>query len=457
MEILNKGPDIWVKIKNGGKFIAENVSAATKVLAGVVKEGKKPEGKPHPFKGIDTSKETVLYIYFTKPDQNSIPDKAYKFEPGKTIYITWNPQEKVSLYPQTGPALSFNKTASGLSLSKNVVVTPKENNITDITLYVQNERIGDPGQAEEEARRKAAKLIEKKQNLDSLWRKWCDPKGTPEHPSSLLCAAGMGNSFALLVLRLRFVTPEVNGEFKPEGHVLKLVGDNLPPQGDLNLKRIYHDLLGKKSEKKDPIQWKDFDAFVKFLTKSKDIAEYVNKSFLYPYGLSTEDLRNEKEKKSEAENLNKKATSALTGYIYSAPAFPATSIVENKKYLSPSELFKEKCEGAKNAWNGTLFCAIGEGNLSATYLAQMAFVKPTQGIHAISIMLNSVAPPNSWVETGLGLYLGNLIKKLNDKETPAITWEDLRNTLITKLKDFTETVPFRGNGYMTPYGIEIAP
>jgi hypothetical protein len=41
--------------------------------------------------------------------------------PGKTKYLTWNPEKKPSLYPQTGPLLGLmGKTQSGLSLKDNV-------------------------------------------------------------------------------------------------------------------------------------------------------------------------------------------------------------------------------------------------------------------------------------------------------------------------------------------------
>jgi hypothetical protein len=45
--------------------------------------------------------------------------------PGKTKYVTWNPDKKPALYPQTGPLAGFGKligmkTASGLSLNNNI-------------------------------------------------------------------------------------------------------------------------------------------------------------------------------------------------------------------------------------------------------------------------------------------------------------------------------------------------
>lgn len=41
--------------------------------------------------------------------------------PGKTKYLTWNPEKKPSLYPQTGPLLGLmGKTQSGLSLKDNL-------------------------------------------------------------------------------------------------------------------------------------------------------------------------------------------------------------------------------------------------------------------------------------------------------------------------------------------------
>ncbi len=41
--------------------------------------------------------------------------------PGKTKYLTWNPEKKPSLYPQTGPLLGLmGKTQSGLSLKDNI-------------------------------------------------------------------------------------------------------------------------------------------------------------------------------------------------------------------------------------------------------------------------------------------------------------------------------------------------
>ena len=89
----------------------------------------KSQGK---FPGSINSKGTaqITIIPDATGKENKEPSESdYKYSgetyditsEGKTIYLTWNPAKKPTLYPQTGPLMGFmGKTESGYSLSNNI-------------------------------------------------------------------------------------------------------------------------------------------------------------------------------------------------------------------------------------------------------------------------------------------------------------------------------------------------
>ncbi|HLJ31835.1 MAG TPA: hypothetical protein VKU36_05325 [Candidatus Babeliales bacterium] len=119
--------EIYNKQKGGSdfvRFIITDLDTGKTVASPYVGRGKgkqwqSPEGS------IDPNHELQFEVW-TDPKaakQTFVVNASGK----KTIYLSWNPEESVPLYPQTGPLMGFlGKTESGLPLDKKVNVSRDE-------------------------------------------------------------------------------------------------------------------------------------------------------------------------------------------------------------------------------------------------------------------------------------------------------------------------------------------
>jgi len=460
-EVQNKSDTIFVKIKNDDKFVT-TVKAEKEKTASF---------------NIDTRKETVLYIYKSNPTDPSIaPFRVYKIKVGKTIYVTWNND---SLYPETGPMKGLTgNTKTGYSLKNNVVIDLKKgiHDIKDITDLIRAEGLAEVAMAQ------AAKEKEKEQDLNALWHKWCDSTGdnVPEHPNSVFCAAGYGNSVALLMMRLRFTRPENKGctdsqaVFSPKTHALKMVGDYLPePPKDqektaltLNAKELYSGFFKEIDEDKG-IEWKDFNKFLDVVTSNPALVKWLA-GVMEVYGLATESTDSAAHRKKLAQDIRTAATKALSGWFSSAPSFP--NALADGKYMTLNERYETKCRNG-GAWQKSLLCAMGEGNTSATYFGRFSFVKPPAAKNHL-IMMVKEAVANwakgqegcpGWITDaaktgavyGFTRQLGEALHRVTKGEV--LTWEELRNAAVLLKKNWADSIPGYTNGAIKAYGLEIAP
>lgn len=112
-DLLNKSKNVvYITVINGANKVLEKVAIP---VIGSSDNGKNIPGSVQ----IDISKPTELRIY---PAQNDAKYYAALFNPGKTIYLTFDADDKsVYLRPQTGTLMGFSgSTRKGYSLKNNV-------------------------------------------------------------------------------------------------------------------------------------------------------------------------------------------------------------------------------------------------------------------------------------------------------------------------------------------------
>lgn len=454
LEIRNKGNRIYVKIKNGGVFIEDGKAFPVEAK----------QTMPFP---VDSKKETELYIYTVRPTSGTTPEKVYTFDLGKTMFVTWD--GKIA-YPQTGPLKGVTaRTKSGRSLRNNVIVNKKVQEMRDITREVELQAryallLEEAGKEREEAK-----------DMNQLWKKWCDPSGEPEHPDSLFCAAGWGNDFALLMLRIRFIVPrDADNDFDPSQHVFKMIARNLPQKAgsdsmQLNPQALFLGFFPKIDEG-EAINWKEFNAFVKPVKRNPALGDFLH-DVMSDYGLSTQEQNSAGVRKQRAITNDSSARRALGEEL----SFPTSSIIADGERRDLNEVRNALC-GGRGKWQGTLYCAIAEGNTSALYFAAASFVPPrVKERHAVKMILTAISDyatgqgeKTSWWDSVKKKLTGNVALPLIrrqlseaisevEKGGSQLTWEKLRNVFKVANMTVTEWVPSFANGSLKGYGLEIAP
>lgn len=314
------------------------------------------------------------------------------------------------------------------------------------------------------------KVVENKRqhiSLDALWNTWCMSKN-PEFSDSLFCAVGWGNPVALLIMRMRFVLP-VN----PSKHILNSI--KASAKGTLAESTV--DKFFAKINNREVFKWSDFSPLVQLLDVSGPGKAAVEK-LMKNYGVTTAPLK-DGEATSAASRNNTKAKAA----VGEKTVFPKTSYKE----LSLDTLYSEKClprpNGQAGPWNESLFCEIGNNDVSANYLGRFRFVIPDDpNNHAILQLLQIIKNAlqgdkenqQTWTQYGI---LAAIERQTDDiiykiKNNQLITWEDLRRIFIfstgfglgliginlveADLSSLMETVVQGANGAIKSMGLQFA-